>query len=90
MQAVSTVSTSSTIAPATTCWSSSSFFVELTDDLVSNERGKSRLAVTVADRAAGPGAGIERAGCFDSRLIQRLVAQLSGELQVTDARRGRR
>ncbi len=53
-----------------------------------NERGKSRLAVTVADRGVGPGAGIERAGSFGSRLIQRLVAQLSGELQVTDGRPG--
>jgi len=52
------------------------------------ERGKSRLAITVADKGVGPGAGLERSGSFGSRLIQRLVAQLSGELEVADARPG--
>jgi light-regulated signal transduction histidine kinase (bacteriophytochrome) len=52
------------------------------------QRGKSRLAITVADKGIGPGAGLERPGSFGSRLIQRLVAQLSGEIAVVDDRPG--
>src|SRR5690606_2625768 len=52
------------------------------------ERGKARLAITVADRGVGPGGGLERTGSFGSRLIQRLVAQLSGELEIADGRPG--
>jgi two-component sensor histidine kinase len=52
------------------------------------ERGKSRLAITVADRGVGPAAGLSRPGSFGSRLIQRLAAQLSGELSIADNRPG--
>lgn len=50
--------------------------------LTAQELGKDRLRVTVADRGVGT-TGEERTGSFGSRLVQRLVARIGAEMQVT-------
>jgi two-component sensor histidine kinase len=49
--------------------------------LTAHATGKGRLSITVADRGAGMSTNGHKAG-FGSRLVQRLVDRVRGELQI--------
>lgn len=50
--------------------------------LTARETGTNQVTITVSDRGVGT-SGAERPGSFGSRLIQRLVSSLHGELRIT-------
>lgn len=60
--------------------------------VTARSQGKDRLSITVADKGIGPSGGGQAtdgpSGGFGSRLIQRLIERMGGEIRIVPARPG--